>query len=371
MAPKSPQAPKKSRWQSEQSEQQPAYSAPTTGILALLPAPWVPFAELIRLHQPHGLYMTYYPNVLGLLYASAVSPSGPIPLPALAQRAALLAAWTFLLRSAGCAWNDVVDQDYDRRTARCRNRPVARRAVSTTDAVLFAAVLALLGLGCIQTINAINAAQGDPSRGGSGVSGDASGLATAGSALALVVLATAYPFGKRVTHFAQAVLGATLAAGVPLAAGAAGLPALSSAAHAAHAAHAAPTLCLAAAVALLVVFYDVVYARRDTADDLVTGVKGLAVRFRGRLEALFVVVTASIAGLLIALGVLAGMGPWYFVLSVGGLTAGLVFMIALTHWDLLPSWCGKSGWCYAFAIGMLVGGLLCEDLGRRLTTGEI
>ncbi|KXX82806.1 4-hydroxybenzoate polyprenyltransferase, mitochondrial [Madurella mycetomatis] len=363
MAPKSPQASKKSKWQNEQSEQQPVYTPPTTGILSLLPVSWVPFAELIRLHQPHGLYMTYYPNILGLLYASAVSPSGPIPLSTLSQRAALLAAWTFLLRSAGCAWNDVVDQDYDRRTARCRNRPVARRAVSTTDAVLFVAVLTLLGLGCIWTINAISAAQGDdPSRGGGG---GGSRLATAASAVALVVLAAAYPFGKRVTHFAQVVLGSTLAAGVPLAASAAGLPALSS-----HA-HAAPTLCLAAAVVLLVVFYDVVYAKRDTADDLVTGVKGMAVRFRGRLEALFAVITVSIAGLLIALGAQAGMGPWYFVLSVGGLTAGLAFMIALTHWGLLPSWCGKSGWCYAFAIGMLVGGLLCEDLGRRLTMGGI
>ncbi|GAB1313203.1 hypothetical protein MFIFM68171_03413 [Madurella fahalii] len=351
MAPQTPQASKKPKQQNEQSplaEPQPTYTPPTTGILSLLPTSWVPFAELIRLHQPHGLYMTYFPNILGLLYASSVSPSGPLPFSTLSQRAGVLVAWTFLLRSAVCAWNDVVDQDYDRKTARCRSRPVARRAVSTAACVLVAAALTLLGLACIASADTTLPTAAPP-------------LALA---LLLVALAALYPFAKRVTHFAQAVLGATLATGVPLAACSAGVPALAPAL-------ALPTLFLSATVVLLVVFYDVVYARRNTADDLVSGVKGMAVRFRGHLEALFGAVTVSIVGLLIALGREAGMGPCYFVLSVGGLAVGLVFMIALAHWGLLPSWSGKSGWCYAFAIGMLVGGFLCEDLGRRLALGGI
>ncbi|GKT46888.1 polyprenyl transferase ausN [Colletotrichum spaethianum] len=117
---------------------------------------------------------------------------------------------------------------------------------------------------------------------------------------------------------------------------------------------------------LLVVFYDVVYARQDTADDLKSGVKGMAVRFRNHIEGLLAVIAISIAALLTVVGIVIEAKQYYFVFSVAGLTIGLVSLVALTHWDLLPGWAGSSGWCYALAIANLISGLALEYALRPL-----
>ncbi|KAG9258405.1 UbiA prenyltransferase family-domain-containing protein [Emericellopsis atlantica] len=304
------------------------YQVPTKGILSKLPASWVPYAELIRLEQPHGNYMIYFPHIVGLMYATAIRPT---PVSVLVHRAGIFAIWTFFMRGAGCAWNDNVDQEFDRKTARCRVRPIARGAVSTTQGHIFTLLLVLAGFASIATLP---------------IECTYVGIGT-------TILSTIYPFGKRFTNFAQVILGSTLASTIALSAYSIGLPALNS-----H--YIIPTLCLSATIMLLVVFYDVVYARQDTADDLKSGVKGMAVRFRNHLEGLFAVITISIAGFLTTLGGMVGMGHWYYVFSVGGLTFGLVSMIALTHWQLLPSWAGKSGYAYAFAILSLLTGFIVE-----------
>ena len=44
---------------------------------------------------------------------------------------------SFLMRGMLCTWNDVIDQDIDRQVARTRIRPIARGAISTTQAVIW------------------------------------------------------------------------------------------------------------------------------------------------------------------------------------------------------------------------------------------
>ncbi|KAJ0159268.1 4-hydroxybenzoate polyprenyltransferase, mitochondrial [Colletotrichum tanaceti] len=330
------------------------YKPPTKGILSMLPASWVPYAELARAHQPHGIYMIYFPQLLGLVYAASVlqqhkadSESDGLghrrairnpPRPSeLAYCAAAMLGWTVFWRSGLCAWNDNVDQDFDRKTARCRNRPIARGAVSTARAHLFSLVLVLAAFACLRLplpplLLPPECAQ----------------VALGSTALGMI-----YPFGKRFTHYPQLILGSTLGSTVVLSAYAVGLPALAPP-------HRAATACLAAAVLLLVVFYDTVYARQDTADDLKSGVKGMAVRFRDHIEGLLAVLALSIAALLTAAGLLVGAHQSYYLFSVAGLTVGLVSLVALTHWDLLPSWAGSSGWCYALAIANLIGGMASQ-----------
>lgn len=310
------------------------YTPPTKGILSKLPASWVPYAQLIRLEQPHGNYMIFFPHIVGLMYASAIRPT---ELSVLGHRAAIFAVWTFLMRGAGCAWNDNVDQDFDRKTERCRHRPIARGAVSTAQGHIFTLALTLLGFAAIQPLP---------------IECTYVGVGT-------TILSMIYPFGKRFTHFAQVILGSTLASTIALSAYSIGLPALSKD-------YIIPTLCLSATIMLLVVFYDVVYARADTADDLKSGVKGMAVRFRHQLEGLFAVITLSIVGSLTTLGYLVGMGHWFYMFSVGGVALGLISMVALTHWNLLPSWAGSSGWCYAFAILNLLTGFIMEYATKEI-----
>ena len=52
----------------------------------------------------------------------------------------------FLVRCAGCIWNDIGHQDLDRKISRTRNRPMDRNAISTTRAPIFNLVQLAAGL---------------------------------------------------------------------------------------------------------------------------------------------------------------------------------------------------------------------------------
>ncbi|KAG8164211.1 hypothetical protein KVR01_006129 [Diaporthe batatas] len=116
----------------------PPYQHPKTGLLSKLPHSVVPYAELTRIDRPAGWLGVYFPFLIGLIYAGCISgddeASDPLALGSLAIR---LIPFSMLLRSAACTWNDTVDQDFDRRVARTRHRPVARRAVSTNQRVTY------------------------------------------------------------------------------------------------------------------------------------------------------------------------------------------------------------------------------------------
>ncbi|KAH7305895.1 UbiA prenyltransferase family-domain-containing protein [Stachybotrys elegans] len=313
-----------------------AYKNPRyqSGPLSVIPKSFVPYCELMRLELPHGNFLGYFPHLVGLLYGSSASPAR-LPANDVVFQAALYIGWTFFMRGAGCAWNDVVDQDFDRKTTRCRVRPVARGAVSTTGANIFALAMVSLAFACISPLPAECQRLG----------------------LITTVLSIIYPFCKRVTNFAQVILGMTLAINFILAAYGAGLPAV-------EAPYTLPTICVTTAITLLVVFYDVVYARQDTADDLKSGVKGMAVLFRNYVEILLTSITLVIAGLLATTGVLVDNGPYFFVFSVAGLLAALLAMIGGIRYRIFHTWNSYSGWFYALAIFNLLGGYLIEYLDQ-------
>ena len=58
---------------------------------------------------------------------------------------------TIVMRSAGCCVNDVADKDFDKHVKRTAVRPVTRGAVSSKEALILGAVLALVAfkaVGC-------------------------------------------------------------------------------------------------------------------------------------------------------------------------------------------------------------------------------
>ena len=57
------------------------YHPPTRGFLSLIPRTWVPYAELMRLDKPTGLYLFYLPYLFGLLFAA--STAHPLSCPCL------------------------------------------------------------------------------------------------------------------------------------------------------------------------------------------------------------------------------------------------------------------------------------------------
>ena len=91
------------------------------GLIGLLPAPLRPFASLIRLDRPIGTWLLFWPCAWSVALAGV-------------QGRWDLLAWfllgAFAMRSAGCAYNDLVDRDLDRRVERTRLRPLASGRVS-------------------------------------------------------------------------------------------------------------------------------------------------------------------------------------------------------------------------------------------------
>src|SRR3546814_206998 len=108
------------------------------GFLALLPAGVRRYALLARFDRPIGWWLLYWPCAWGLALGGG------------ARSHWSLFFWMLLgaiaMRGAGCVYNDIVDRDLDARVARTASRPVASGAVSVRSALLWTALLSLVGL---------------------------------------------------------------------------------------------------------------------------------------------------------------------------------------------------------------------------------
>jgi len=205
------------------------------GLIGALPPRVRPFASLIRLDRPIGTWLLYWPCAWSVALAGV------------GGRWALfgwLALGAFAMRSAGCVYNDIVDQDLDARVERTRLRPLASKRVSSGAAWALVVALGLIGL--------LVLAQ----------------LTRAAQLLAVVslFLVAAYPFMKRWTWWPQAWLGLVFSWGAlvgwPAVTGELGIPAM----------------WLYAGSVAWVIGYDTLYAIQDVEDDALVGVKSSALR---------------------------------------------------------------------------------------------
>ena len=144
------------------------------------------YARLIRLDKPIGTLLLLWPTY----WALWLSNQGMPPLDLLM----IFTLGTFLMRSAGCAINDYADRDFDRHVERTKNRPITSGQISGTEAVLIAALLALLSFGLIQPLN----------------------LLTKQLSVFAIIVAAIYPFTKRFFAMPQAVLGIAFGFGIPM-----------------------------------------------------------------------------------------------------------------------------------------------------------
>ena len=74
---------------------------------------------------------------------AAIAARAPWPNP---WHLALFLIGAFVMRGAGCTWNDIVDRDLDARVERTRSRPIPSGQVSIGQAALFLVLQALVGL---------------------------------------------------------------------------------------------------------------------------------------------------------------------------------------------------------------------------------
>ncbi len=188
------------------------------------------------------------------------------------------AAGAWLMRGAGCTWNDITDRTYDAAVARTRSRPIPSGQVSVIQALVWMFVqIGLAGL-VLLSYNWTTILLGV-------------------SSLGLVAI---YPYAKRFTWWPQLFLGSAFNWGVIVA----------------YAAHAGwpgwPAVALYASGIAWTLFYDTIYAHQDTEDDVLIGVKSTARLFgaaTGTWLALFLVLSVSLmtAAILLALLPQAGL----------------------------------------------------------------
>ncbi|KAF2799238.1 putative 4-hydroxybenzoate polyprenyl transferase [Melanomma pulvis-pyrius CBS 109.77] len=275
----------------------PPYSNPKSGLLAKIPSSFIPYAQLMRLDRPAGLYAFYLPYLIGIMYAACIATITPRPQTLLGLALALL-PFNIILRGAACTWNDNVDQRFDRRVERCRHRPIARGAVSTMQANIFTLIQLALGYPftalfprtCLLHV------------------------------LVSVVGFFVYALMKRVTYYPQVVLGFPFAWAIFFCVAAMGMDPF-------HGENVTSTYALFSANVLWTVTYDTIYAHQDVADDERAGVKGMALRFKNNTKILASIVSFGQVALLALCGLCAGFSNTYFIGTVGGVAISMAYYI--------------------------------------------
>jgi 4-hydroxybenzoate polyprenyltransferase len=254
-----------------------------------LAPPWLrPYLRLARADRPIGAWLLLLPCWWSTGLA-AVSAGHPYPNP---WHVFLFFVGAFVMRGAGCTWNDIIDRDLDAKVARTRSRPIPSGQVSVKAAAVFLAVQALAGLLVLAQFNGFTILLGIAS-------------------LAIVAL---YPLAKRVTWWPQIVLGLAFSWGALM-----GWAAVFSRLD-------APALLLYAGSIAWVIGYDTIYAHQDREDDALIGVKSTARLFGARTR-LALMVFYALAVVLIGLaGAAAGAGPVYVI--------GCVFFGAHLGWQI-------------------------------------
>ena len=245
------------------------------------------YTKLVRLDKPIGSLLLLWPTLSALWLASAGKPS--------LQLILIFSIGTILMRSAGCAINDYADQEFDKHVKRTADRPLTSGKISGREALLIAALFALISFALILPLNTL----------------------TKQLSLVAVLIAASYPYFKRFFALPQAYLGIAFGFGIPMA-----YAAVQNAVP-----YQAWLLLLANVFWALA--YDTEYAMVDRDDDLKIGIRTSAITF-GRFDVMAVMFCyAASLGLIAWVGWQADMGLGFFI--------GILIAtgIALYHWTLI------------------------------------
>ncbi len=248
------------------------------------PAATRPYLRLSRADRPIGTWLLLLPCWWGLALAMLYD-----------QQASWFDLWllvasalgAFLMRGAGCCWNDITDRHIDAQVARTRSRPIPSGQVSVRKAVIWMVIQALISFAILLTMG----------RG-----------AIALGVLALLPVAI-YPFAKRFTWWPQVFLGLAFNWGALLV-------------WTAHTGRLdAPAVVLYMAGIAWTLFYDTIYAHQDTEDDALIGVKSTARLFgdnTGTWLRRFLMATVGLMGIAVIFAGLPNASVLALVIALGG-----------------------------------------------------
>jgi 4-hydroxybenzoate polyprenyltransferase len=247
-----------------------------------------PYLRLSRFDRPIGSWLLLMPCWWSAALATAIARDvGHLPLVL-----ALFFVGAFVMRGAGCTWNDITDRDLDARVERTRSRPIPAGQVSVPQAAVFLVAQALIGLAVLLQFNRFAVATG----------------------IASLVIVAVYPFMKRITWWPQIVLGLAFSWGALM-----GFAVMLGRID-------ATALLLYAGSIAWVIGYDTIYAHQDAEDDALIGVKSTALLFGARTRpALMVFYGLAVVLIGVALALAgAGFPAW---IGLAAFVAHLIWQI--------------------------------------------
>ncbi len=201
-----------------------------------------PYAYLMRIDRPIGVWLLLLPGLWGIVLASG-------GLSSMSARHLyyifLFIIGSILMRGAGCVINDLWDRDLDKMVERTKGRPLASGLVTVKQGVWFLATLLLIGFVILLQFN----------------------ITTIILGCLTVPLIISYPLMKRITWWPQAFLGLTFNFSALM-----GWSAVNGDVS-------ASALLLYGAGIFWTLGYDTIYAHQDKDDDVMAGIKSTALKF--------------------------------------------------------------------------------------------
>jgi 4-hydroxybenzoate polyprenyltransferase len=258
------------------SDHQVADAAPDNWVDRFAPRPVRPYLRLMRADRPVGTWLLFWPCAWSITLAAPQAGQYVLHLPIL-YLLVLFLIGAFVMRGAGCVWNDITDRDFDARVARTASRPIPSGQVSVTAALMFLATLLLIGFLVLIQLT----------------------WAAIGLGVGSLALVAVYPFAKRFTWWPQIFLGLAINWGALM-----GWVAVTGSLSW------APFFLYLAGMAWTL-GYDTIYAHQDKEDDALIGVKSTALRLGTHTKAWLWGFYGAALVLLALAGLFASIG-WVF-----------------------------------------------------------
>ena len=240
------------------------------------------YIKLIRLDKPTGIFLLFWPCAWGLALGNSGSTNNEI----FYYYLFLFFIGSFLMRSAGCVYNDIIDKKIDIKIARTKTRPITSGLISTSKGWFLIVLFVALSLIILVQFNFKSI-----------IFGLSSGL--------FVIL---YPFMKRITYWPQLFLGVTFNWGIIL-----GWLSMGNEITL------IPVLLYISAI-FWTLGYDTIYGMQDIEDDIKIGVKSTSIKFHKNIKLFLSICYLISFSLFVALLILLNVSlTTYFLMFLSSL----------------------------------------------------
>ena len=236
------------------------------------------FIELTRLKKPIGFMLLFWPCAWGLTIAYDFSNDVKVYYFYLF----LFFLGSVLMRSAGCIVNDIIDEEFDKKVERTKNRPIASGKVSKKLGLIYTSILCLLALLILINFNWL----------------------TIILALGSMPLAFSYPLMKRYTYWPQLFLGITFNYGLIL-----GWVSTENSLNI------VPIIFYIGAI-FWTLGYDTIYGFQDIKDDEIIGIKSTSIKFKKNPIPFLTICYSIFIFITLMVGILMKFNNLFFIILI-------------------------------------------------------